>query len=145
MTPTASAGHFWRKACILSLLLHLLVAQLFLFVWPVKKIEPRPQLVFFGAVLDRRELAGGAVAQEDQRLLLQPRRTIYHPSHAGAPYEDREVAKPAYPEAAGKAVKAPVKFNYLPEPEQPEADPPAAVMDELPRTPEYQPLRLHAK
>lgn len=145
MTPTASAGPFWMKALILSLLLHLLVAQLFLFAWPLKTIEPRPQLVFFGAVLDNGEVTGGTAHQQDQRLILQPHRVVYHPAHAVAPYEDREVGKPAYPEAAGKSPIAPVKFNYLPPPEKTVAPHPAETTDELPQTPKYQPLRLHPK
>ena len=146
MSPSIPTEQIWAKAFILSFLLHILVVRLFIFVWPLKGEGPRPTLVFFGAVLEKSELAGIGIPESDQRLILQPRRIKYQPEHSVAPYDDRDVSKPAYPKAIRGKSKPVPKVNYMPAPEAAEPDPPQpALEDTLPAAPIYQPLRLQPK
>lgn len=147
MSLPAPEGPGVIKPLILSVLIHFLVAQLFLFVWPLKRIEPQPHLVFFGAILDRGELTGTAGEHGDERVILRPRRINYGAAQAAAPYTDRDVEKPAYPDAVSPGVIKPMKVNYLPETEPPPAagTKPAPPQLELPEAPKYQPLRLNPK
>lgn len=141
-----TSGSYLIKAIVLSLLGHLIIAQLFMFVWPLKHIQPRPQLIFFGAVLDESEVSGRGPQPDDQRIILYPERINYHPSDTAAPYEDREVSKPAYPQASPNTPIESLKFNYLGEEEQRllvEEEPMMKL--NLPETPRYQPLRLNLK
>lgn len=137
---------FWTKAIILSLLLHLVVARLFIFVWPLKKENLKPEIVFFGAIVEKSELSDFTTREMDQRVILRPKHVTYQPSHTRAPYANREVTKPAYPDATPKLPKAVPKVSYMTDPVQKkkEETSPAATPF-VSETPQYQPLRLNPK
>lgn len=56
----SSFKHLPAKALLLSILLHLIVFMSFVFTFPVRSVVHRPQFVFWGSILERRDVLGGA-------------------------------------------------------------------------------------
>ncbi len=55
----SSFRHLPAKALLLSILLHLIVFTVFVFTFPVRSVAHRPQFVFWGSILERRDVLGG--------------------------------------------------------------------------------------
>lgn len=56
----SSFRHLPAKALLLSILLHLIAFTSFVFTFPVRSVAHRPQFVFWGSILERRDVLGGA-------------------------------------------------------------------------------------
>lgn len=134
------------KAIFLSIVLHLLVLTLFVFVMPSSSVPHKPQLVFFGPILKTSELSVFASAREnlsDGKLLPS---TPVKFSTPKPPYADRAVPKPTFQEG----IFAGAQQKITPRKAVSAGEMPVSVGSsgedlDLPPMIEYQPLRFYNK
>ena len=134
--------HLSRKAVLTALLGHILVLGFFSLTITARRSQPKPQLTFLGAILQKQDLLNVAAEQNHKNIKLN---TAFSLGATEEPSVPTAMDKPAFSQQATGQQKKIFLKSTAPEPEPdttPQTETPGGAQSEE-SPPAYTPLKLY--